>query len=251
LIEDLAVVEKNLTISEHLNKQKIAEFLIREWRRPGNSAPSSDPSFSGVFRSLLTEGESAGLTAQDYLSNPVDARLSPVARSSHNRDKLSVAKTPRSVKEKDSVHAEKTPKNEQKEMKSSGGDAVSKEIEQSVQNAAEKYSLPPELIRGVIQAESDFQADAVSSAGARGLMQLMPATANDLGVEDPFDIDQNIDGGSRYLRSMLDRFGNDLNKALAAYNAGPGTVERYNGRVPYQETRQYVKRVLEYSRLTA
>ena len=117
-------------------------------------------------------------------------------------------------------------------------------IESSITEAAGKYKLPRQLIHSVIRAESNFQADAVSPAGAQGLMQLMPATARELGVTDPFDVRQNIDGGARYLRQMLDRFGGDLKVALAAYNAGPGTVARYDGDVPYRETRDYVRRVL-------
>jgi hypothetical protein len=124
-------------------------------------------------------------------------------------------------------------------------------IDQNVQKAAAKYDLSPALIKGLIRAESNFKVRAVSSAGAQGLMQLMPATAEELGVKNPFDIEQNIDGGTKYLRKMLDRFGGNVRKALAAYNAGPGTVIKYNGRVPYPETRQYVRRVLRFSRQMA
>ena len=124
-------------------------------------------------------------------------------------------------------------------------------IDQSVQKAARRYDLAPELIRAVIRAESNFQVDAQSPAGAQGLMQLMPATARELGVSDSFDIEQNIDGGARYLRRMLDRYSGDLRAALAAYNAGPGNVDRYGGRVPFAETRQYVDRVLRFSRMSA
>ncbi len=118
------------------------------------------------------------------------------------------------------------------------------EIEESITRAAAKYDLPEHLIRAIIQAESSFRVHAVSPAGAQGLMQLMPQTARELGVTDPFDVAQNIDGGARYFRRMLDMFDNDLKQALAAYNAGPGTVRRFNGDVPYRETQNYIARVM-------
>lgn len=129
--------------------------------------------------------------------------------------------------------------------------AVQSRIEAGITKAAERYDLPGALIRAVVQAESGFKVRAVSPAGAQGLMQLMPGTAKEMGVTDPFDIEQNIDGGSRYLRTMLDRFDGDVRLALSAYNAGPGTVAKYNGRVPYAETRNYVDRVLRFVRLSA
>lgn len=119
-------------------------------------------------------------------------------------------------------------------------------INRYVSRAATKYDLPEELIRGVIKAESDFQVHAVSPAGAQGLMQLMPGTARDLGVKNPFDIKENIDAGVRYLKKMLNTFNGDLKKALAAYNAGPQTVKNYQGNVPYQETKRYVQKVLSF-----
>lgn len=106
-----------------------------------------------------------------------------------------------------------------------------------------KYEVPEALIRSVIRAESSFNPNAVSSAGAQGLMQLMPETAKSLGVTDAFDPRQNIEGGTKYLRKNLDRFG-DIKLAVAAYNAGPGAVEKYGGVPPYEETQNYVKKVL-------
>jgi hypothetical protein len=118
-------------------------------------------------------------------------------------------------------------------------------IEKAINDAAAQYQLSPKLIKGVIMAESNYDVNAVSPAGAQGLMQLMPGTAKELGVENPFDIRQNIDGGVRYLKKMMDMFDGNVRQALSAYNAGPGTVKRYNGNVPYSETRQYVERVID------
>ena len=123
--------------------------------------------------------------------------------------------------------------------------ATSQKIEKAIQDAAAQYQLSPKLIKGVIKAESNYDANAVSPAGAQGLMQLMPGTARDLGVTNSFDVKQNIDGGVRYLRKMMDMFGGNVRKALSAYNAGPETVKRYNGNVPYSGTRQYVDRVID------
>ena len=111
--------------------------------------------------------------------------------------------------------------------------------------AARRHGLDPNLVLAVVAVESGFQADAVSHKGAQGLMQLMPATARDLGVADAFDPAQNLDGGTRYLRMLVARYGGDLGKALAAYNAGPGAVTRHGGVPPYRETHHYIDRVLK------
>ena len=113
--------------------------------------------------------------------------------------------------------------------------------------AAARNGIDPALLRGLIRQESNFDPNARSGAGAVGLTQLMPGTAAALGVTNPADPAQAIEGGARYLRQQLDRFGGDAGKALAAYNAGPGAVERYGGVPPYSETRQYVQRVLAFA----
>ena len=110
---------------------------------------------------------------------------------------------------------------------------------------AERYGLDPDLVLAVVAVESNFEPRAVSKKGAQGLMQLMPATAGDLGVTDALDPATNLDGGARYLQALLRLYRGDLRKALAAYNAGPGAVARHGGVPPYRETQEYVRRVMK------
>jgi soluble lytic murein transglycosylase-like protein len=119
-----------------------------------------------------------------------------------------------------------------------------------IEEASQIYNLDPKLVQAVIQVESRFDSKAVSPKGAQGLMQLMPSTARDLQVGDPFNPRENIEGGARYLRYLLDTYNQDLSLALAAYNAGPEKVNIHKGIPPYLETRSYVQKVIQiYNRL--
>ncbi len=123
-------------------------------------------------------------------------------------------------------------------------DSNVRDISALIESKASKFSLDSDLIRSVVKVESDGNATAVSSKGAKGLMQLMPKTAEDLGVKDVFNEEENLEGGVKYLKGLIDKY-KDLPTALAAYNAGPGEVDKNNGIPNFKETKDYVNKVLE------
>jgi soluble lytic murein transglycosylase-like protein len=133
----------------------------------------------------------------------------------------------------------------------STGTPVTGNFSSLINQAAQKYGVNPSLVQAVIKAESNFNPNAVSSVGALGLMQLMPATARGLGVSNALDPAQNIEGGVKFLSQLLNHYDGNVRLAVAAYNAGPGAVDRYNGIPPYQETQTYVNRVLGYYQSTS
>jgi soluble lytic murein transglycosylase-like protein len=248
-------VEKPLSIRDYLAPRAAASG-----RRGPRAARGGQASFSSTLANERkgkaarpADGASPGLTIADYraqfgiprLAFRIRKEAGTAAPSAGGADGPAPAAPPPGAPSS----RRPSPASRQPERAIQPASRDKASVETFVQKAAAKYDLAPELIRSVIRAESGFRPDAVSPAGAMGLMQLMPETAAELGVSDPFNAGQNIDGGARYLRQMLDRFGGRIELALAAYNAGPGAVEKHAGRVPYPETRDYVQRVLRYSRL--
>ncbi len=148
-----------------------------------------------------------------------------------------------SAREWGAARASQTPFAVRLQRARSGPPAAAGQWDSTIAEAAQEYGIDAALVKAVMTAESGGNAGARSSAGAMGLMQLMPATAESLGVTDPYDPRQNIFGGARYLKGLLERMGSP-ELAVAAYNAGPGAVQRYGGIPPYAETRRYVANVM-------
>ena len=117
-------------------------------------------------------------------------------------------------------------------------------IKQLISRVSQKHGVDEKLVNALVNQESGFNPNAKSRVGAMGLMQLMPATAQGLGVTNAYDAEQNIEGGTKYLKGLMDRFGNDKQLALAAYNAGPGAVDKYDGVPPYKETQNYINAIM-------
>lgn len=127
---------------------------------------------------------------------------------------------------------------------SSGSSASKEEINDLIEVYSQKNNLDADFVKAVVKQESGFNPKATSKCGAMGLMQLMPSTAKGLGVNNAYDAEQNIYGGTKYLKGLMDRFGNNKELALAAYNAGPNAVKKYGGIPPYAETQRYVKNIM-------
>lgn len=189
---------------------RINEIQNGAKRMSGFAKPQAVSEFEQAFRNAVAEkGDTQG---HERMSNRVDMT------ASLNSEKVS--------------HVEDSVEMSEKEL-----------IQKAVNSAAEKFNVSPDLINAVIRVESSYNPEAVSHAGAMGLMQLMPKTALELGVEKPFDINENIEGGTKYLRKMIDRYKGDMDKSLAAYNAGPHNVDLYDGVPNFEETQNYVKKI--------
>ena len=258
-------VDRPLSIRDYLEPRQVAAA----GSRLSGAVTSKSSSFQDMLKnekSKDAQGQPASLTISDYLNRRVIAK--PTARTSGRagaegsvatpanlselKKDLAVAKQGRAEKLTEAAGLQSSPRSAQASRRVFGrlpsDNASGEVIERSIQKAAARYSLSPDLIRGVIRAESNFQADAVSSAGAKGLMQLMPETALRMNVSNAFNPKENIEGGVRYFKYLLSLFNNDLRLSLAAYNAGENVVAQLGTIPPYRETVDYVRRVLDFYR---
>lgn len=203
----------------------------------------------GSLRSIHTQPASqipsSANSFQDLLNEALISASNPTSNNTETNNGLGTLATllNKSLLSTSPVHANPFPVSDQPTNKT-GNTEQATGYDDIIKAASNQYHVPEKLIRAVIQQESGYDSNAISSAGASGLMQLMPATASSLGVTNIMDPYDNIMGGTKYLQSMLTKYNGDIELTLASYNAGPGNVDKYGGVPPFKETQNYVNKVM-------
>ena len=214
----------------------------------GNTKATGSTAFSEMISQYLTENNTSDVNdltnlLGSYGSLVADQEKQSVSNYLQNLMYEGTLNIPANVMQVIAEWNEATP-SKVSSVVQQGSSSIANNYKEIIEKAANNYGVPAKLIESVIKHESSFNPNAVSKAGATGLMQLMPSTAKYLGVSNAFNPEQNIMGGAKYLSQLMKKYDGDISMTLAAYNAGPGNVAKYDGIPPFKETQNYVKRVL-------
>ncbi|AEO99558.1 MULTISPECIES: lytic transglycosylase domain-containing protein [Heyndrickxia] len=227
--------------------QEMLSSFLEEAKENETAAGASGKDESGVLSSLAATLNPAFNSLSSLTGeNPVLTTLPAFTGLSTLSGKATAATAQAGTSAAFSASAQNSASESTQTTAASGSGGIPAKISQAIQQASEKYGVPEKLIQAVIKQESGYRPDAVSAAGAAGLMQLMPETAASLGVSNVLDPEQNVDAGTKYLKSLLGKYDHNVQLALAAYNAGPGNVDRYGGIPPFKETQKYVSSIMNH-----
>lgn len=199
--------------------------------------------FDQQLAGMMAGGSDRSIASSIYRSMEKSVERQFEKAGETNTEKTAIVSQPKYIKVKQE-NSVSEPQIKIKAADKTEKSSIKTDYDSLINKISKKYKLNPDLIKSVVMTESGGDSTAVSPAGAKGLMQLTDSTASDMGVKDVFDPEENIEGGTKYLRKLIDRFG-DIEQALAAYNAGPAKVEKYGGIPPYTETQEYVRTVID------